>query len=413
MNRMRKGETMKRYRLFLSASVLILAMLACNLPGSATEPAPNGSITGTVWHDLCAVPDGPAPNPLPAGCVSSTGGGLIANGILDAGEPGIAGVSVSLHNTSCAEAVTATAITDGNGQYTFSDLPPSTYCVSIDSIDAPNALLLPGSWTNPISTGSLAQVSGVLTEGSGLAGLNFGWDYQFLPAYTNNPVTPTVTATALVVITVPAGGPTFIVDTPANCRKGPGTTYLVTTSFPAGTNVLIQGRNSTSTWWLVQADATTTCWISSTTGHTSGNTGGVVVIADPATNTPVPGSDTTQPALSGPISIYSDLYYPTTNCGANVFNVAIRALDDHLESVWLNYRFVSPSYIGLWNELTPNDNASGGLYGFNYNLSPQAAGELGGDDGEIQYQFLATDQSGNDASYPPGGHLSIPIQFCP
>src|SRR5689334_14263282 len=109
---------MKRYRLSLFLSILILAMLACNLPASsATATAANGTITGTVWHDLCAVPDGPAPNPLPAGCVTSSGGGLIANGILEAGEPGIGGVSVSLHKTSCADAVTATAITDGNGQY--------------------------------------------------------------------------------------------------------------------------------------------------------------------------------------------------------------------------------------------------------------------------------------------------------
>jgi hypothetical protein len=405
---------MKTYRLSLTLSILILAMLACNLPGATTTPAaPNGTITGTVWHDLCAVPDGPAPNPLPAGCVTSSGGGLIANGILDAGEPGIGGVSVTLHNNSCAGAALATSITDGNGQYIFTNLTPSTYCVSVDASVPANALLLPGNWTNPISTGSLAQISAVLSEEAGSNGLNFGWDYQFLPAYTNNPVPPTATTTALVVITVPAGGPAFVVDTAANCRKGPGTTYLVTTSFPAGTNVLIQARNTASTWWLVQADASTTCWISSTTGHTTGNTSSVAVIADPATNTPVPGADTTQPALSGPIAVYTDLYYPTTNCGANIFNVAICALDDHLNSVWLNYRFVSSGYTGLWNELTPNDNASGGLYGFNYNLSPQAAGELSGDDGEIQYQFFASDDAGNDASYPPGGHLSLPMQFCP
>jgi hypothetical protein len=406
---------MKTYRLPLSLSILILAMLACNLPGSSpATTVPNGTITGTVWHDLCAVPDGPAPNPSPAGCVTSSGGGLIANGILEAGEPGIAGVTVSLHNTSCADAVITSVVTDVNGQYGFVNLSPATYCISVDANAASNSsILIPGSWTNPISTGSLAQLSGVLTEGAGLANQNFGWDHQFLPAYTNNPATSTVTPTAIAVITVPPGGPTFIVDTPANCRKGPGTSYLVVTSFPAGTNVLVQARNSSSTWWLVQADASTTCWISSTTAHTSGNTNGVAVVADPATNTPVPGGDTTQPVLSGPISIYSDLYYPTTNCGANIFNVAIRALDDHLDSVWLNYRFVSAGYTGLWNELTPNDNASGGLYGFNYNLSPQAGGELGGDDGEIQYQFLASDQSGNDASYPPGGHLTLPVQFCP
>lgn len=404
---------MNTYRLSLSLSILILAMLACNLPQS-TPAAPNGTISGTVWHDLCAVPDGPAPNPLPPGCVTGSGGSLIANGTLEAGEPGIAGISVTLHNTSCSETVIATALTDTNGQYTFSNLAPSTYCISVDSnASSNNTILLPGNWTNPVSTGFLAQISGNLTEGIGLAGLNFGWDYQFLPAYTSNPATSTVIPTVAVVSTVPAGSPTFIVDTPANCRKGPSTSYLVTTSFPAGTNLLIQARNSASTWWLVQVDAATTCWISGTTGHTSGNTSGVAVVADPPTNTPVPGGDTTQPVLTGPVNVYSDLYYPTTNCGANIFTVAIRASDDHLDSVWLSYRFVSSGYTGLWNELTPNDNASGGLYGFNYNLSPQAAGELGGDDGEIQYQFFASDEAGNDASYPPGSYLSIPLQYCP
>lgn len=405
---------MKSNRHILSICALILAMLACNVPQSAptstpTTTAPNGAITGTVWHDLCAVPDGGAPATLPAGCVTGSGGGLIANGILEAGEPGIAGISVTLHNVSCADPVIATAITDGNGQYVFSNLSPATYCISIDSNTSTNSLiLLPGSWTSPVSAGTLAQLNGNLAEGAGLSNQNFGWDYQFLPLSASTPVVSTV-----AVSTVPVGGPAFIVDTPANCRKGPSTTYTVVTSFPAGTTLLIQARNTASTWWLVQVDASTTCWISSGTGHTSGNTSGVAIIADPPTPTAVPGADTTQPALSGPISIYTDMYYPTTNCGANIFNVAIRALDDNLDSVWLSYRFVSSGYTGLWNELTPNDNASGGLYGFNYNLSPQAGGELGGDDGEIQYQFFASDKAGNEASYPPGSHLSIPLQYCP
>jgi hypothetical protein len=409
----KRRKNMKNNRLIPSLCILILAMLACNMPQSSptstpTTTAPNGAITGTVWHDLCAVPEGPAPNPLPAGCVTGSGGGLIANGILEAGEPGIAGISVTLHNVSCADPVIATATTDGNGQYTFSGLSPATYCISVDSNTSTNSLiLLPGSWTSPVSAGTLAQLNGNLTEGTGLSNQNFGWDYQFLPLSASTPVVSTV-----VVSTVPAGGPAFIVDTPANCRKGPGTSFAVVTSFPAGTTLSIQGRNTASTWWLVLVDASTTCWISSSTGHTSGNTGGVTVIADPPTPTPVPG-DNTQPALTGPISIYTDMYYPTTNCGANVFNVAIRAADDHLDSVWLSYRFVSSGYTGQWNELTPNDNASGGLYGFNYNLSPQAAGELGGDDGEIQYQFFASDKAGNEASYPPGSHLSLPLQYCP
>src|SRR6187549_1170763 len=114
MNTIRKRRKMKINRLQLSSTILILAMLACNLPQSSpTTIAPNGTISGTVWHDLCAVPEGPAPNPPPAGCVASSGGGLIANGTLEAGEPGIAGVSVSLHNNSCADAVIISVVTDG------------------------------------------------------------------------------------------------------------------------------------------------------------------------------------------------------------------------------------------------------------------------------------------------------------
>jgi hypothetical protein len=403
---------MKSNRLIASSFAIVLAMLACNVPQpvTPTTTAPNGAITGTVWHDLCAAPEGPTPNPLPAGCVTSSGGGLIANGILEAGEPGIAGISVSLHRLSCADPIVATVTTDGNGLYVFGNLSPAVYCISIDAGASPSSLiLLPGSWTNPISAGTLAQINGTLAQDAGLSNQNFGWDYQFLPAVPNNPVTPTVA----VISTVPPGGPAFIVDTPANCRKGPNTTFEVVTSFPAGTTLSIQARNTATTWWLVQADASTTCWISSGTGHTSGNTGGVAVIADPSTATPVPGADTTQPALSSPITLYTPLNYPTTNCGANLFNVAIRALDDHLNSVWLSYRFVGGGHVGLWNELTPNDNASGGLYGFNYDLNAQAAGELGGADGEIQYQFFANDTAGNDASYPPGSTLSIPLQYCP
>jgi uncharacterized repeat protein (TIGR01451 family) len=52
---------------------------------------------------------------------------LNRNGIQDAGEPGIAGISVNLYNS--AGALLSTDVTDGNGYYWFADLTAGTYTV--------------------------------------------------------------------------------------------------------------------------------------------------------------------------------------------------------------------------------------------------------------------------------------------
>ncbi len=44
------------------------------------------------------------------------------DGIQDAGEPGISGVTVTLYDNTGA--IVATAITDANGNYLFTDVPP-------------------------------------------------------------------------------------------------------------------------------------------------------------------------------------------------------------------------------------------------------------------------------------------------
>lgn len=48
----------------------------------------------------------------------------------------------------------------------------------------------------------------------------------------------------------------------ANCREGPGTDYPITISYRKGQQVNIQGRNSTSDWYLVDGSIeATSCWI--------------------------------------------------------------------------------------------------------------------------------------------------------
>jgi len=142
-----------------------------------TEVPAQGSIVGKVWHDLCKVPYETVDVP-PEGCVKLPDGSLVANGLLEAGEPGIEGVVVMLGSGACPSTGLATATADADGLYTFSGLDAGTYCVSSDALDATNEkILIPGGWTNPAG----GSVTVTLGAGEERLDVNFGWDYQFLP----------------------------------------------------------------------------------------------------------------------------------------------------------------------------------------------------------------------------------------
>ncbi len=154
-------------------------------PTPTTAPADTnmGIINGRVWHDLCAVAggEGDDESAVPsAGCIASPAGGFQANSLLDEGEPGIPSVLVSLGEGSCpAESSIATATTDEDGDYVFTDLAAGEYCVYVDALDIANEQLLPGAWTFPENDVSSTAVT--LEDGDLVTGINFGWDYQFLP----------------------------------------------------------------------------------------------------------------------------------------------------------------------------------------------------------------------------------------
>jgi hypothetical protein len=96
--------------------------------------------------------------------------------------------------------------------------------------------------------------------------------------------------------------------------------------------------------------------------------------------------------------------------------VAIRVTDNGggINSVWLSYRYLGDGgYTGNWHTVTPNDNAAGGINGFNYAIGAEAQTELGTQNGTVQYQFFAKDNSGNTSSYPNGSVLGLPIKYCP
>ena len=109
-----------------------------------------GSVVGTVWHDLCEyVPGDPEPDPMPGGCSYDEWGEIHGDGEHFAHEPGIPGVVVDLGLGDCPSSGYATAMTDYNGVYYFTDLPAGNYCLRIDPAHGSSneAILMPGSWT--------------------------------------------------------------------------------------------------------------------------------------------------------------------------------------------------------------------------------------------------------------------------
>ncbi len=178
---------------------LIFVLTACGLRGPddvTTEPSlptetPMGiaSIEGIVWHDLCA--NTSSEEELPAGCViNDITGGLIANGLLESGEPGLPDVAIELGFGPCPSFGLAKMTTDYGGRYSVQGLLPGEYCVSANFGESHfPASLEPGIWTNPASGMHILTLeSGELRED-----VNFGWDFFNRPAAPTPEPTPAST----------------------------------------------------------------------------------------------------------------------------------------------------------------------------------------------------------------------------
>jgi hypothetical protein len=148
-------------------------------PEQAAPEATTASLSGQVWHDLCdgsaSTQDEPAD-----GCVATEENGFRADGLRE-DEPGIEGVRVGIAAGDCSAPATEFALTSADGSYSFVELVPSTYCVSIDSADEQNQdVLLSGLWTSPQD--GQAQQAVTLEDAMDISGVDFGWDFDFLPA---------------------------------------------------------------------------------------------------------------------------------------------------------------------------------------------------------------------------------------
>lgn len=196
---------------FLMLMGLVILLAGCNfavdVAPTATEPTSTlyGSITGTVWQDLCKNYE--QGNLLPAGCVlSSSEVKYLANGVREAGEPGIGSAQVLLGAGLCPSEGVAISSTGSDGSYYFTGLTSGEYCVTIDEIGDSG-----GIWTYPFvaESAAISRMTVSVKSGEILSNINFGRDSfeAAPPAPTATPEPIACTDEALFVrdVTVPDG----------------------------------------------------------------------------------------------------------------------------------------------------------------------------------------------------------------
>jgi hypothetical protein len=357
-----------------------------------------GAISGLVWNDVCEVPPGTLPLPLPQGCVEHGSSGARANATLDSGEKGISGIQVDLGSGECPSTGLTNTVTGIDGQYTLPHLAGGTYCVSVDSSKSPNnAVFTSGLWTAPGEvSGPLAGITVVLGDAQTLADVNFGWDFQLVPTPGMPTLTPIPSAT-------PIPPPTLTTTQNANCRYGPGTVYDVLTSVRSGRSFPIEGRNEDSTWWYVRIPGDYHCWISAATGTTEGDVNNVTVITSPPTPTPKP--DNSGPSIEN-LTVSADPVYFPLGCGANNLTISAKITDDSgVASANVIYRYVTGGGI-KGNSHTAEMSLSGGVYAVTIDVGSEAQEVLGGSDGTLEFQINAKDALGQLSTAP---NLSLKV----
>jgi len=115
------------------------------------------------------------------------------------------------------------------------------------------------------------------------------------PAATNTPAAPTDTPlptstplptnTPLPTLTFTPSVPTVTTrDQAVNCRIGPGVAWLAISALNLGQSSQIVGKNSESTWWLIQDPLSPgrNCWVASSVTNASGNLASLPVVQTPA-----------------------------------------------------------------------------------------------------------------------------------
>ena len=108
-----------------------------------------GRITNTATITITGLDEDPIPRTSVSGNLFIDERAPTRNGMMDAGESGLGGVTVSL--TPAAGGETLTVVTDFNGRYEFSDVPEGEYILDFD---IPEGVVYSGDASMPITAGS-------------------------------------------------------------------------------------------------------------------------------------------------------------------------------------------------------------------------------------------------------------------
>jgi protocatechuate 3,4-dioxygenase beta subunit len=188
------------------------------------------------------------------------------DGVQDSGEPGLAGVTVSLYDAD--ETLLATTVTDANGNYLFTGLPPGVYTVGVLTPDgfAPT-ISGAGTTATDSSTGSATSAE-LTTAGASDLTLDFGFvpivsvgDFVWLDTNgdgvqdSGEPglagVTVTITTADGAPVTDVFGNPvtTAVTDQDGKYlfKDLPVGQYTVTVSTPVGYVPTVEGAGTTAT----------------------------------------------------------------------------------------------------------------------------------------------------------------------
>ena len=190
---------------------LAILLAGCNfavdVAPTLVEPTSTllGSIKGAVWQDLCA--NFEESELLPEGCVLSGGEvKYLANGVREAGEPGIGTAQVLLGAGLCPSDGLALSLTANDGSYNFSGLTPGEYCVTIQNAGDSN-----GMWTYPLASnsGAIGRMSVSVKGGEIVSKIDFGRDVfeaaPPTPTSTPTPIACTDEAQFVLDVTIPDG----------------------------------------------------------------------------------------------------------------------------------------------------------------------------------------------------------------
>lgn len=158
--------------------------------------------------------------------------------------------------------------------------------------------------------------------------------------------TYTPTATSTITLTPTPSIPQLTVDTPSNCRGGPGVVYHIITAVRSGRTMEIVGKSEAygPLWWKVSV-GNVECWIWSGLGDTSGDVEQVPFLAAPPTPTPEPRPTATPTPRS-------EVQFPVTVVNKSDANICYIFISFGEDTGWGDSRLPANAYIPRDGKIT-------------------------------------------------------------